>query len=427
MPGRFAENHYYVEYEALLKRLHELNATGRGETEEADLLRDEMDRPYGELDAEEIERLRGLSADLQMLQDDEIFEPLEPGEDAAERTPEQLRQWLQAARDSGDLETALAVMRKGPLPIARDQIAYLRASLYASLGHPATALLFMRYAAQLAPQNETYELMLLRILMQAGREEEARSRAVTHLQNESSTPSLLVQSAAVLYQAMRGPLVQNDNSVYEQAIQGLERALVQADRPEAFIPAVAISGYAMLGVYLQKLGRTQEAHKAFDEALARDPDNNDVLVARGLLRLETHPDDAYKDFQRAAECNTADFKPYFYLAHQALGEARYEDCLRWCAKVLEKTENPRMRAQVIQWAAIARYELHHPAVMVQRAFETAITLDPLDQQIRENFLQFQGATRIDRSAPADSLVWQTQAKPDAEETTWSPPQLPIAA
>src|SRR4051794_3415239 len=106
MPGRFAENHYYVEYEALLKRLHELNATGRGETEEADLLRDEMDRPYGELDAEEIERLRGLSADLQMLQDDEIFEPLEPGEDAAERTPEQLRQWLQAARDSGDLETA---------------------------------------------------------------------------------------------------------------------------------------------------------------------------------------------------------------------------------------------------------------------------------------------------------------------------------
>jgi hypothetical protein len=180
MPGKFAENPYYVEYETLLKRLHELNATGAGDSEEADLLRDEMDRPYSELSYEEVERLRGLSADLHMLDDSELYEPLQPGEDPVERSPERLMERFRDAWTQGDAETALTVMRLGPLPLDQAQIAYLRAEAYEQLGHPDTALFFAQYAAQLAPEDGLYPLKVLRLLSASGRSAEARAPTPEH-------------------------------------------------------------------------------------------------------------------------------------------------------------------------------------------------------------------------------------------------------
>src|SRR5438105_4980179 len=103
---KFSDNPYYVEYEDLLKKLHRLIAEGKGASEEADTVRDEMDRPERELSSEELARLNGLSADLYMLQGDEIFET--SGTDTA--TPELLASHLDAAWHEQDWQRVLELL-----------------------------------------------------------------------------------------------------------------------------------------------------------------------------------------------------------------------------------------------------------------------------------------------------------------------------
>lgn len=176
MSGNFADNPYYIEYENLLKKVHFLIAQGKGDSAEADALRDEMGKPEQELSHEEIMRLNGLSADLYMLQDDEIFE-------AHDGTQEQLREDLSAAWERSDWETLLALLRKGPRFLPQDRLAYLRARAYAALGHLDTALLFARFAAEQNPQNAFYRLAVLDLLLKLHRNEDALAQADAYVQS----------------------------------------------------------------------------------------------------------------------------------------------------------------------------------------------------------------------------------------------------
>lgn len=63
-PRLFMNNPEYVKYVHLLKQLHRLISEGKGDTEEADALRDEMDTPWHSLSKEEIDRVNSLAADL---------------------------------------------------------------------------------------------------------------------------------------------------------------------------------------------------------------------------------------------------------------------------------------------------------------------------------------------------------------------------
>src|SRR5436853_6700390 len=103
MEARFWNNPHFVQYETLLRRLHELMAAGKGDTDEADTVRDEMDLPWRALRRKEIARLDGLSADLYMLEDDEVFEAAEP----EERTAERLGTELERAWNQGQWETVM--------------------------------------------------------------------------------------------------------------------------------------------------------------------------------------------------------------------------------------------------------------------------------------------------------------------------------
>jgi hypothetical protein len=156
MSDMYASNPRYVKYERLLQELHHLMAEGKGDTEEADALREEMDEPWWALRREERARLDGLSADLYMLQDQEVFEPLDP----SERTPERLGVALKAAWDQGDWESLLELLRKGPMFLSPERIAYIRARAYEALGHHETARLFREYAARCHSQDTTHSSQL---------------------------------------------------------------------------------------------------------------------------------------------------------------------------------------------------------------------------------------------------------------------------
>jgi hypothetical protein len=67
--GRPAEESPLRAYTRLLLRLHELIAAGKGDTANADAVRDEMDAPWRSLGSAEQELAGGLSEDLYAISD----------------------------------------------------------------------------------------------------------------------------------------------------------------------------------------------------------------------------------------------------------------------------------------------------------------------------------------------------------------------
>ena len=197
----FAENPTYVAYETLLKRLHRLIAEGKGDTDAADIVREEMEIPFRQLSKPERDRLNQLSGDLYQLQDDEVYEPVD---DPAERTRERMASVLQAARQRNDHEAVLSLLRKGPDFLAPHLIATLRSHAYGELGHLDTALIFQQYASQQEPHRADYKEFVLADLWRLGRRHEAVGQAYICIADASSTPQALMLSAYVLYASAEG-------------------------------------------------------------------------------------------------------------------------------------------------------------------------------------------------------------------------------
>lgn len=139
--------------------------------------------PERNLTQPEIMRLNGLSADLYMLQDDEVYEPYEG-------TQEQLRSALNQAWEHGEYETVLSLLRNGTPFLTPDRVAYLRGRCYAALGHLETALLFMRYAAERDPERAAYRVAILDLLLSLHRPEEAHAEAEAYVK-KADEPLLL--------------------------------------------------------------------------------------------------------------------------------------------------------------------------------------------------------------------------------------------
>jgi len=148
-------------------------AYGEEESPAEEALREQMLDSWRNLSVEELARVDGLSADLYMLSDEEIFEKVEPAERTRARLGPRLREaWLRR-----DWDAVLALLRTGPDFLDRAQLAYLRGRCWAGLGHHDVALLFSEYAARLKPDHVSYQVLPLEELLQMGQLEQALRRA----------------------------------------------------------------------------------------------------------------------------------------------------------------------------------------------------------------------------------------------------------
>ena len=64
MSDQFADNPDYVTYKRLLIELDQLIAGGKGDDEEAEAVRDQMDGPWYRLSSEETDHIRSLPTNL---------------------------------------------------------------------------------------------------------------------------------------------------------------------------------------------------------------------------------------------------------------------------------------------------------------------------------------------------------------------------
>lgn len=156
MPQPFSENaNYRNEIRAIL-RLHRLWMAGKGESQEADAIRDD-DRPWRLLTEVERKRIRGLSEDLNSISDPP------PSQGAAELNAEAHAKLagVNDARQRGDWDRALELLRAAGKNVPPALASYLRGSIWLQAGDAEVAVVFIEHAAQLEPDSSSYRALAL--------------------------------------------------------------------------------------------------------------------------------------------------------------------------------------------------------------------------------------------------------------------------
>src|SRR5262249_42561608 len=141
-----------------LHRLHALAVSGKDETPEAEAVRASLERPWSGLSEAEKRRITGLSEDLYS-----ISEP--PGQVLA-MTAEAQQKLVEAyeARQAGEWDRALELLRQCGPYLEPALLSYSRGSVWLEAGDFATAALFFEHALRLDPANGNYANLHLHAL-----------------------------------------------------------------------------------------------------------------------------------------------------------------------------------------------------------------------------------------------------------------------
>jgi hypothetical protein len=131
-----------------LVQLDQLMADGRGDSIEADALRDQMDESWYRMTPSELEIARQVSADLYTLHDD----PLIPHPQDFKVYSPTLAADLSNSISNGEFLHALQLMQARSSEISAERAALFRAILYRALGVPEVARKFFEKVAP--PTNE---------------------------------------------------------------------------------------------------------------------------------------------------------------------------------------------------------------------------------------------------------------------------------
>ncbi len=333
-------------YVTLLLQLDALMAEGKGDSPEADAVREQMDEPWYAMTEQEQQRVRGLSEDL--------FSLAEGGAKSVAMSAAEKQQWVREAQTSlrvaEDPDAALAFLR-WPFPVGGPAftIPFLQSRCWESLGDLEVALRFMREAERLSPAQSVCVLILLDKL---GRKEDAEAYANRIIDNPKSRPDDLYLAAAPLLEPTRHMADAQAKPILERIVPVLQRALdavrrisgnqlgipkpaQRMDGNQLDIPDVDLSITFMLGLCYERLGKELYALQLYDEALAHYQDHGDLLAARGVAGYDADRVSALKDFERARKAGTSWIWPYYYLAHDALNQGAFHACLRFCLEGLD--------------------------------------------------------------------------------------------
>jgi|HubBroStandDraft_6_1064221.scaffolds.fasta_scaffold220435_1 tetratricopeptide (TPR) repeat protein len=401
-----------IAYASLLKEHHELIAAGIASERTSDL-QARMEGLAKYLTPKEIDLLDGLSIDLQMLRGEEVYE--QGG--GVEWTPERMRDELKNAWLANDRESILRILRKRPL-LPAPQTAFIRARSYEALGLLDIAVLFMDYASKEDPSAPSYQILAMQLLRQTGRLDEAAQRAESYLKQRGDDLNLHIFASHIVFDFARGRPREEALHVYQRLANNLEQTLLQHGKAKPIFQSIAVLGYLILANCYGSLGNKQKEVLAYESALKLEPQNGLVLTAMGLAYIDSDPVQARKYFRQAVDQNTRAISPYLYLAHHTLTHGNYEDCFGLCEKLRRIANHPSIEATAWHWGAIAGYHLGINSESIRMAFERALSLDPLDEDIPRNFDLFKDLQNKTKAALAQPNMsqfrWETNRVFDAD-------------
>jgi tetratricopeptide (TPR) repeat protein len=367
-------------YARLLVKLHGLIAEGKGESDEADAIRDEMDRPGYALTAEEDNRLGGLSADLYAL--------VEGGaKPVAASAPERM-QWskdLTQAHTDGNWDRILELLRRPVHESPPGMIPFMQARCWEKLGELEIALLFSLEANRQNPTD--YGVSYLHLLQRLGRSSEALIQALQILEQPATEPDTIYFAAGAVLGAIRYMTDTEARPFYERILPVLKRALAterSIPKGQRSFPDLETLLICAIGMCHEHLGHLDAALAIYDDALARNPADAQVLLFRGIAQYDVNRSAALEDFGRAVRFTSRSVLPYLLLADAAIDQGDFIRCLGLCESALARTSHQHLRALLYEWIGISHVMLKHPRRIVLESFERAQELEPDNDRIRSN-------------------------------------------
>jgi len=379
--SNFAENPIYVQHEEFVQNLHALIASGQGDSGEADAIRDEMDDTYLALSQDERDRLGGLSADLYMLTDEEIFE------DSVISDPMRRKIYFEKLVNAGNWVDLLKILRQETPWVDYATRAWMRGNIYERLGHLQTSILFYKKAIQLNNKEWLFDLSLLGAydkMQLASDAMELANRIVT----ECKSPDAVFYCAWIIHKnAPRDQIV----NLMANLIPQLENILLHtADNGLYNMSQIRIAHQSLSVCHLDT-GDYRRAYDHWTSAMGMEVAANiywHEYMVRGQLRLIMEDIvGAIEDFKNAVKLRAQHLFPYFYLAVIEYESENYTAALRYLNKAIlvpDSTDGDALRACCWELKAIIMAILDVDRSKTRECFETAIDVDPQNSLIAEN-------------------------------------------
>ena len=380
------------------RELHQLLAAGKDDSPEADAIRDATDGPWDSLSEVERNRVRNLSEDLYSLDEPPpVAQPMNPQSQA------KLNEAFEA-RQQGEWDRALDLLRRWRAHIDPGLVSYLRGSIWLEAGDPATAAVFFAHASKLNPENENCRYLFLTALDMSD-PFAGQKRAAEVLDNPDRFSPLVVSRAAEI--EFKSAMAVSETEA-QQAIQRLEPILkntvarFEQQDPSTVNHSIYVATLSLLGAGYEFRGATQTALEYYSRVLQVEPYNDAILVARGILLYGTGAR-AIADFEMAIRHGSLLIWPYVFLAHDSLVHGRFEECRKLCERALSMNGSATVMSEVCEWMAIAEAERGFPADMVRASFDNAIRLDPSNERAKHNLAAFEAA-----NMPISAKNWETR-------------------
>jgi hypothetical protein len=139
-----------VQYEQIILRTREMDREGLLDSPAAAELTEEWNALWDQLSAQEQAIIDGLSGDLYMLDDEEIYHPGR----LAEVSPQEVWYEAQYAFQEQDWTRLLEVLRSGLTDLSPQSVAMLRGVAYEALGLRVASQRFTQYAKDIIAKDE---------------------------------------------------------------------------------------------------------------------------------------------------------------------------------------------------------------------------------------------------------------------------------
>ncbi len=367
--------------------LHKLIASGKGDDPEADEIRDASASTWGALSKTERERARLVSEDLYSLH--EVPSPPQQMTREAQRGLNEAYE----AKERSEWDKALALLREWQAYVDPALVTYLRGSIWFEAGDAMLAGIFFERAHELDAANLTYASMYLHCLSVADPKTALQKAAQILEDYKKHSPVIYVRAADIKFASAKLLSDAEGNRIFFSLEPILKEAILIAQtEPKKIDSTTVVMAFGLLGFGYEFLGRWQDAVNFFSMGIHIDPNNDGLLVARGMILYGSH-EQAIGDLEQAIALGSPLIWPYAILAHHALKTHRYKECIQLCDKALEKKGSRAVKSEIREWDAIAQAALEYSPGNVEQAFEQATRLDAANERAMRNLKKLKNAPR----------------------------------
>jgi tetratricopeptide (TPR) repeat protein len=151
------------------------------------------------------------------------------------------------------------------------------------------------------------------------------------------------------------------------------------------------------------LGDKNRAIAEFTRAITANPTMAEPYSARGL---ETYPSDtSIQDLERSLALGMAYHLPAYYLAHFYMRNESWSRATEFAKLALRFEPPDAVRANLLEWLAIANIQLGGDVEVTRRQFLEALRISPESLHIRKNLEVFEESIRLNQVRPK---LWRVE-------------------